>query len=120
MFRMELEMLGYRVVTAADGMEAVDLVQRRNLNISCVILDLIMPRLDGLEAFQLIHKIMPHLPIILSSGYDRETALGRFHHEDLSGFLQKPWKVADVQNLLNSVLARKISVSDSLFADRVR
>jgi PAS domain S-box-containing protein len=101
----ELELLGYRVVLAADGVEAVEIVQKRNLDISCIILDLTMPRMDGLAAFQKIHQIRPDIRIILASGYDRQTALERFRAEGLSGFLQKPWKLLDLQSVLSSVLA---------------
>ncbi|MBE9534752.1 MAG: PAS domain S-box protein, partial [Proteobacteria bacterium] len=64
-----LEKLGYRVVVAKDGEQAVDTVKRKGDDIDLVILDLIMPGIKGDKAFDLIHEIQPAMPVILSSGY---------------------------------------------------
>jgi len=61
--------LGYRVIEAADGLQACELVEQHGAELAVVILDVIMPRLGGLEAAERIHRINPKLPLVFSTGY---------------------------------------------------
>jgi CheY-like chemotaxis protein/anti-sigma regulatory factor (Ser/Thr protein kinase) len=65
-----LETLGYEVIEARDGLEAVEIFQRRSAEIDLVILDLVMPRLTGEAALRQMRRIAPAVPAILVSGYD--------------------------------------------------
>ena len=84
-----LKKLGYEVITAGSGQQAIDIVSERGKRIDLVILDLIMPGMDGGKTFDRIRKMRPHIPIVLSSGYaidgqaaeNHEKRLQRLHSE---------------------------------------
>ncbi|MBP7829574.1 MAG: transporter substrate-binding domain-containing protein [Kiritimatiellae bacterium] len=99
-----LERMGFRVITARDGLEAVDLFRAQARDIVCVIMDLTMPHLDGGEAFRQIRGLRADVPVILSSGYDEENLAARFAGEGLSGFAQKPYAFHRLRNIVRQVM----------------
>ncbi|MFA6147716.1 MAG: PAS domain S-box protein [bacterium] len=99
-----LESLGFHVVTAADGREAVEIFRSRMDEIRCVVLDLKMPRMDGEEAFREIRRLHPGARVVLSSGYNEQYAMKRFAGEGLSGFLQKPYNIEILAATLRKVI----------------
>jgi len=86
-----LELEGYRVVLAQDGLQAVEAFERHAHELAAVLLDMSMPRMGGAEVFQRIRARTPLVPTILSSGYNEQDATSRFAGKGLAGFLQKPW-----------------------------
>jgi len=102
--RRMLERLGFRVVTASDGLEAVDLFRAHAAEMVCVLMDLTMPHLDGGEAFKRLREIRPAVPVILASGYDETDLAGRFAGEGLAGFAQKPYAFKQLRSILHTVL----------------
>ncbi|MDQ5985615.1 MAG: Sensor histidine kinase RcsC [Syntrophus sp. SKADARSKE-3] len=102
--KARLERLGYRVLMAADGKEAVDIFREHVLDIVCVILDLTMPRMDGLSAFRELRLINPKIKVILSSGYNEEEATKHFIDTGLAGFIQKPYELKDFRKELERVI----------------
>jgi CheY-like chemotaxis protein len=86
-----LRRLGYDVVTACDGAQALELFRSRNDTIRLVLLDLSMPVMDGKAALREIRKIRPDVPVVLSSGYSPAEAMRRFGAQESAGFLQKPY-----------------------------
>ncbi|MDF1664679.1 MAG: response regulator, partial [Planctomycetota bacterium] len=86
-----LSELGFTVLSAPDGREAVDLYREHHENLICVILDLTMPRMDGEEAFREMRLISTDIPVILSSGYNEQEIINRFVGKKLAGFLKKPY-----------------------------
>jgi two-component system, cell cycle sensor histidine kinase and response regulator CckA len=97
--------LGLGVITAATGLEAVKQFKQRTAEIDCALLDLSMPELDGLDAFRQIHEVRPELPVIIASGYDRQSAPTRLEAEGLAGFIHKPYGMDDLRVLLSRILA---------------
>ena len=91
--KLVLEGKGFFVLTASDGQMGVDVFSEHVDDIRAVVLDMTMPRLNGLEAFRRMRQIKPDIPVLLSSGYTEEDAMARFGHEGLSAFLQKPYEV---------------------------
>ena len=77
--------LGYRAVTAVDGQEGVDVFREDLRRIACVLLDLTMPRMDGMTALMEMRKIQPDVKVILSTGYDAQQATQRFVGHGLAG-----------------------------------
>ena len=99
-----LKLLGFDVLTAFDGQEAVDVFREHTDEIACVLLDLTMPRMDGEQAFREIRRIQPDAKVILCSGYNEQDATERFTGKGLAGFIQKPGSMATFRKLLKEIL----------------
>jgi two-component system, cell cycle sensor histidine kinase and response regulator CckA len=86
-----LEDQGMQLLMAADGQTAIQLLQEYSEEIDLVLLDLSMPGMGGDEVLQEMRKINPTIRVILSSGYDKNDVLHRLRGQSLSGFIQKPY-----------------------------
>jgi len=92
--KLLLNRLGYQVVTATSGEEAVDMVRSLGKEIDLVILDMIMPGLDGGKTFDRIREFCPDLPVMLSSGYAINDQAEKILNKGCNGFIQKPFTFA--------------------------
>ncbi len=101
-----LRRLGYEVVACQDGLEAIEYYEQNFDNIDLIILDLIMPRMGGDEAFQHLMKINPEARILISSGFAKNNSVEELIRLGACGFLGKPFNIAE----LSSVLAVHVSV----------
>lgn len=99
-----LEKLGYGVIIAKGGKNAVDAVSERGDNIDLVILDLIMPGMDGSGTFDTIREIHPKMPIILSSGYSLKGKATDIMRRGCNAFIQKPFNINELSQLIRKVL----------------
>ena len=99
-----LEGWDFSVLTVPDGVRAIELFAESKDEIVCVILDSRMPRMNGEETFKRIRKMGSAVPVILISGYGESESTTEFEAEDLAGFLQKPFKAADLQRELCKAL----------------
>ena len=88
-----IERAGFSVLTASGGREAIRLFREHQNEVSCVLLDLTMPDLDGAETFRELRGIRPDVRVILTSGYSEEAATERFAGQGLAGFIQKPYQL---------------------------
>lgn len=102
-----LNRLGFSVLAAAGGSEAMALFRRHQGTIDCLITDLCMPGMDGWETLSALRNIQPDLPVILSSGYDETQAMNGDHVERVQGFLHKPYSLDDLRNVLSRVLGAR-------------
>ncbi len=102
--RKMLERAGFEVLTAADGLEAIEMFKEHSDKVLCIILDLVMPRIGGKEAFRALRRIRPDIRIILSSGYGEQEALHRFSEQGLAGFIRKPYSESSIVKKLRLVL----------------
>ncbi len=100
-----LERAGFDVVTASDGLKAIEAYQKHSGSIVCVLLDLTMPNMGGEETFRELRKLDPDLRIILSSGYGEKEITGRFVGKGLAGFIQKPYLAAKLVTKVRDVLS---------------
>jgi len=82
---------GFQVLTANDGVEALELFRDRAHDISAVVLDLTMPRLSGEDTLREMRVIRPDVQVVLSSGYTEQDAIARFGANGVAAFLQKPY-----------------------------
>lgn len=99
-----VERLGYKVITASDGKEAVEVFKKHSDEIDCVILDLTMPRMDGIEAFVGLKSIRSDITVIISSGYSEQEVELRFQGKEPAGFIKKPFELKKLRNELARVL----------------
>jgi two-component system, cell cycle sensor histidine kinase and response regulator CckA len=99
-----VQRLGFQTISAADGEEALRLFEEHAGEISCILLDLTMPRMDGLSTFRQMRRLRPDVKVILCSGYDEHEATKRFTSEGLSGFIQKPYNLRNLGRIIAQVL----------------
>jgi len=99
-----LAALGFDVLTAADGAEAVALFGTRSGEIRAILLDLTMPRMNGHEAFLALRRLRADVPVILCSGYDVRESAEKFSDLAFSGFLQKPYRLEELKEVLRKAL----------------
>ena len=95
--------LGHSVIKANDGFEAIEIFKPMECSIDCVILDLTMPEMDGKQTFSLLQGLKPDIPVILSSGYSCSRAISDFSSKGFSGFLQKPYDIVRLSEVIESV-----------------
>ncbi len=88
-----LRSLGYQVSTAVDGEDAVRMYREDSQKFDLVIIDMMMPNLNGRDCFRELKKIKPQIKAILSSGYSLEGRAQEILDEGVIGFIQKPYTV---------------------------
>jgi PAS domain S-box-containing protein len=98
-----LERLGYRVLKAASGRQALEQFGAHHSEIDCVILDLMMPEMGGEEAFREIRSISKSMPVIISSGYSEKLVFEKFRGEHVSGFIDKPFDMKTLTRVLATI-----------------
>jgi len=103
--RVMLEESGFAVVTAADGVEGVEVFRNQAARLSAVVLDMNMPRMDGAETFRQMHRIAPGVPVILTSGLDEQDAVSEFTGAGLAGFIQKPYRMKALLQKIEAAIA---------------
>ncbi|MFP4381288.1 MAG: response regulator [Candidatus Sumerlaeia bacterium] len=102
-----LEDMGYECILAASGPEGIEKFRLQRKKIDCIILDLTMPGMHGEEAFGKIREMDSNVPIILSSGFSRESIADRLSGMRLAGFLKKPYTYKLLQNAVQNVLCKE-------------
>jgi two-component system, cell cycle sensor histidine kinase and response regulator CckA len=100
-----LARLGFMVLDAPDGTEAVELFRRHKDTIRFVICDLTMPHMDGWETLTALRKLAPGIPIILTSGYDEAHVMADDFEERPQAFLGKPYEVDALRDAIRRALA---------------
>lgn len=101
--RAILEDLGYEIITAKNGLEAVELL-KQDQAIDLVILDMIMPEMNGRDCFFALKKIYPSLRVILSSGFTRDEDLHSMREAGLNGFIRKPFRSSELSRAVSDVM----------------
>ena len=104
MLLMRLDNLGYNTIAAADGEEGVSVFSAHSNEIDLVLLDFLMPRMNGVEAFEKLINIKPDVKVILSSGYTEDDVWKSFLGKRPAGFLNKPYKAEAVKDELDRLL----------------
>jgi len=98
--------LGYQVVTASDGREAVDYYTSHADEIDLVIVDMIMPRMGGRDCFLALKALNPSIRAILSSGYGFNVAAQEMIEAGMLSFVQKPYDLLEFSEAITSALNR--------------
>jgi len=104
-----LEQMGYRVLMAEDGLEAVGMFQKMHAKIDLVIMDMIMPEMNGHEAFIKMKEIDSGCHVIISSGYTKNESVAELSQMGLAGFIAKPFRYAELSRILAETLGASSS-----------
>ncbi len=104
--RQMLEALGYQVLVARTGREAVEIYQKNQDSIDMVILDMIMPDMGGAQACDRIKEINPEIKILVSSGYSIEGETRQTLARGCNGLIQKPFSLKQLSQKVRHILDR--------------
>jgi len=99
-----LRTIGYDVISAARGQEAVDILKNGTETVDLVILDLIMPEMNGSETFGKLRSIKPDIKVLLSSGYSLNGQADELIQRGCNGFIQKPFNLVELSRKLYNIL----------------
>ncbi len=99
--------LGYTVLEAKDGLEAVEVFKKHQDELRCVLSDLTMPRMDGWNTLAALRRLSPDIPVILSSGYNEAQVMADEHRERPDAFLGKPYQRKELEDTIARVLKAK-------------
>lgn len=99
-----LEKLGFTILRASGGQEAIDIFRQKTAEIDLVILDIVMPEIGGEEVYRRIKKIKPDAKVLVSSGYDCSGRMPEILKEDGNGFIQKPYSLSELSLKLQEAL----------------
>jgi len=102
-----LTALGYDVMIARNGKQAVTLYEENKNKIDMVILDLIMPDMGGGEVYDRLKEINPKVKVLLSSGYSIDGQANKILERGCDGFIQKPFSIREVSEKLRDILEDK-------------
>jgi two-component system cell cycle sensor histidine kinase/response regulator CckA len=96
--------LGFKPIGAADGEEALQLFEAHGEELAFVLLDMTMPRMDGITALREMKRRRPDARVILCSGFGEHDAAERFSAEGAAGFIQKPYGLEQLKTTILAVL----------------
>jgi PAS domain S-box-containing protein len=99
-----LERMGYRVIVARGGSEAVAIYRKHQAEIDLVILDIIMPDMSGGEVFDHLLKVNPEVRVLLSSGYSIEDQAVEIMGRGCDGFIQKPYQLEQLHRNIREIM----------------
>ncbi|MBU2454018.1 MAG: response regulator, partial [Proteobacteria bacterium] len=102
-----LEKLGYKPLIARNGLEAVEIFRLYKDEISLVVLDLIMPKMNGKQAFSEIKSIQEDARILISTGYAVDDKIEGFLNKGCHGFIQKPFSLNEFARALRKILDKR-------------
>ncbi len=100
-----LEKLGYSVISAANGKEALEVYTRHQETIDLVILDLIMPVMNGKDAFDGLRQINEKVKVLIASGHTTAGDPGFPLQQGLHGFIQKPFSINSIADKVKTLLS---------------
>ncbi len=101
-----LTKLGYNVITAADGEEAIREFRHHRQHIDLALLDVVLPKLNGPEIYSRIRKVRPDIPVVFATGYSNDFALLHKVQQHGLPILQKPYTARDLARKIRETLDR--------------
>ncbi len=102
--RMLLEHLRYKVIEAGDGVEAMQIFEQQADQIDLVLLDMVMPRMGGIDAARLMRKINAQIPILMATGYDKTMSISEQWPAGRVDFLAKPYTCSQLSRVVYTLL----------------
>lgn len=110
-----LEAIGYMAVSAADGVDAIKLVKTKQIDL--VIADISMPEMDGLQLLQQVKEYDPKIPVLLITGVNMNNIKDRVYQYGADAFLDKPFRISKIEEMLERLLASKAQPAKVLVVD---
>ncbi len=101
-----LRSLGFTVLEAADGVEALEVCRQNPNEIDCVLCDMTMPRMGGWETLNALRQVAPGVPVILASGHNESQVMAKQSTEQPEAFLSKPYELKALSDAIAHVLKR--------------
>lgn len=102
--KLMLEKLGYTVLEAENGREGIEMYERHQQTVQLVLLDMLMPVMDGTECFQRLKELDPEVKVVISSGFTRDADLHLLKEQGLCDFVRKPLNMAELSETVANVL----------------
>jgi PAS domain S-box-containing protein len=102
-----LEILGFTVIEASNGKEALEIYQKHATEITLVVTDIGMPIMNGYELFHELKSLNHNLPIVISSGFGELAVSSHIAPEDIAGTISKPYSFDLLRDVLKGVVARR-------------
>lgn len=102
--RQILEKMGFSVKSARNGEEALDIFRRSPGDLSAVLLDHSMPRMNGIRCFELMRRHDDSVPIILCSGFTGEQVMEEYGEKGPDSFLRKPYRMNELRNVMREII----------------
>ena len=97
--------LGYEILIAENGEQALEIYEREKDKIDLILLDMIMPVMNGRDCFFELRKLDPSIKIVLTSGFTRDDDLNDMRESGLNGFIRKPYGRAVMSQVINEIMA---------------
>jgi CheY-like chemotaxis protein len=102
-----LRSVGYSVLTAKNGQEALATYEKNKTNVAIVVIDMIMPGMNGRELFDQLRAIEPSLRALVSTGYSIEGAVSDLMTQGCKGYIQKPFSLKVLAKEIRRILDEK-------------
>lgn len=96
---------GFKVLTAHDGITALEIFQLHLNEIRCVLCDLTMPRMNGWQIITALRQLSPGIPVILASGFNESSVMAGAHKDQPQLFLSKPFNRAQLREAIGAALS---------------
>ena len=100
-----LKSLDYDILTAENGIQAIDIYREKRDEINLIILDVIMPEMDGMDTFNKIRELNPEAKIIFASGYSHHKETLQKSDDRLLGFIEKPFRLHELSKVVRGKLS---------------
>lgn len=102
--KLMLKELGYSVITAENGREAIDIYVEKSEKVDLIALDMIMPEMSGKATYEELKKINPDVRVLLVSGYSTNRQTEELFALGCNGFIQKPFDIIELSQKIREVL----------------
>jgi nitrogen-specific signal transduction histidine kinase/ActR/RegA family two-component response regulator len=112
--RSMLKELGYEVLVARGGKSAIEIYAGNKEKISLVILDIIMPDMDGEKVYDRIKEVNPEVKVLLSSGYSMDNKVSAIMAKGCDGFIQKPYKIKELASAVRKIVGKNEADSEPI------
>ena len=104
--------MNYKVLTAKDGLDAIEMIKRMKeenvhseLPVDLIILDMILPKIDGQETYRRLKEIDPNIKVVLSTGYDVNNKVSEMLSDGAVAFIQKPYHIDKLLGIVKEHIA---------------